>query len=99
VLFKRKTASLAADSGEVLQEAPVAPAAPARPKKEKLGWFEKRDRRRRRRKIFEEVLGWILVPAFVYLIYLGVQSVGGIPKELIDFGNELIAMAMKGGKG
>ena len=98
-MFKRKTASLAAESGEAVQEATAKPAAPARPKKEKLGWFEKRDRRRRRRKIFEEVLGWILVPAFVYLIYLGVQSIGGIPKELIDFGNELIAMAMKGGKG
>lgn len=97
MLFKRKTASLAAESGEVLQEAPTA--APARPAKEKLGWFEKRDRRRRRRKIFEEVLGWILVPAFIYLIYLGVQAVGGIPKELIDFANELIAIAMKGGKG
>jgi hypothetical protein len=72
---------------------------PARRTKEKLGWFEKRDRRRRRRKIFEEVLGWILVPAFIYLIYLGIKSVGGIPKELIDFGNELFSMAMKGGKG
>jgi hypothetical protein len=95
VLSKRKTASLAADGGEVLQEAQAAPRA----QKEKLGWFEKRDRRRRRRKIFEEVLGWILVPAFGYLIYLGVQAIGGIPKELIDFANELIALAMKGGKG
>ncbi|MCO5093087.1 hypothetical protein [Bosea sp. (in: a-proteobacteria)] len=98
MLFKRKSASLAAESGEVLAEAPAKKVA-ARPPKEKLGWFEKRDRRRRRRKVFEEVLGWILVPAFVYLIYLGVQAVGGIPKEVIDFGNELIAMAMKGGKG
>ncbi|MGX1742304.1 hypothetical protein ACWIEX_12185 [Bosea sp. NPDC055353] len=97
MLFKRKTASLAAESGEVLQEAPAP--TPARPAKEKLGWFEKRDRRRRRRKIFEEVLGWILVPALIYLIYLGVQAVGGIPKELIDFANEIIAIAMKGGKG
>ncbi|KRE03732.1 hypothetical protein ASE61_08815 [Bosea sp. Root670] len=99
MLFKRKTASLAAESGEVLQEAPAPAPAPARPAKEKLGWFEKRDRRRRRRKIFEEVLGWILVPALIYLIYLGVQAVGGIPKELIDFANEIIAIAMKGGKG
>lgn len=99
MLFKRKSASLAAESGEALDEAPAAPLAPARPKKEKLGWFEKRDRRRRRRKYFEEALGWILVPAFIYLIYLGVHAVGGIPKELIDFANELIAMAMKGGKG
>lgn len=99
MLFKRKTASLAAESGEVLQEASVTPAAPARPKKEKLGWFEKRDRRRRRRKIFEEVLGWILVPAIIYLIYLGIQAVGGIPKEIVDFANEIFTMAMKGGKG
>ena len=98
MLFKRKTASLAADGGEVLQEAPVAPTAPARPKKEKLGWFEKRARRRRRRIVFEEVLGWILVPAFIYLIYLGIKSVGGVPKELVDFGNELLGIVMKGGR-
>ena len=95
MLFKRKTASLAADGGEVLQEAPVAPTAPARPKKEKLGWFEKRDRRRRRRKIFEEVLGWILVPAFFYLGWLAYQAVGGVPKEIVDFGNELLGLALK----
>lgn len=93
MLFKRKSATLAAD-GEGMPATP----APARPAREKLGWFEKRDRRRRRRKIFEEVLGWILVPALVYLIYLGIKAVGGIPKELIDFANELIAVAMKGGK-
>ncbi|MFJ5369152.1 hypothetical protein ACIPIA_08015 [Bosea sp. CER48] len=95
MLFKRKSATLAAESGEGVPQV----SAPARPAKEKLGWFEKRDRRRRRRKIFEEVLGWILVPTFVYLIYLGIKSVGGIPKELIDFANEIFSMAMKGGKG
>ena len=92
--FRRKSESAWAQDGEATATA-VAAAAP----KEKLGWFEKRDRRRRRRKIFEEVLGWNLVPAFGYLIYLGVQAVGGIPKELIEFANELIAIAMKGGKG
>lgn len=70
----------------------------ARQPKQKLGWLEKRDQRRRRRILFEEVLGWILVPAFIYLIYLGVKSVGGIPKELVDFGNELIGIVMKGGR-
>ena len=45
------------------------------------------------------MLGWILVPTIIYLIYLGIQAVGGIPKELIDFANEVITMAMKGGKG
>ncbi|UZF93341.1 hypothetical protein [Bosea sp. NBC_00550] len=93
-MFKRKSATLAAETGEGVP----ATQAQARPAREKLGWFEKRDRRRRRRKIFEEVLGWILVPALVYLIYLGIKAVGGIPKELIDFANELIAVAMKGGK-
>lgn len=92
MLFRRKTATLVTETGEVATET----AAPPRRQKEKLGWFEKRSRRRRRRIIFEEVLGWILVPAFIYLIYLGIKSVGGIPKELVDFANELIAMALKG---
>lgn len=89
MFFKRKTDPVLAHAAE-----PV-PEQVARPAKEKLSWFEKRDRRRRKRKMFEEVLGWILVPAFVYLIYLGVKAVGGIPKELIDFGNELIGIALK----
>ena len=61
-------------------------AAPAR---QKLSWGEKRDRRRRRRKVFEEVLGWILVPALIYIAYLIFQAVGGIPKELQDFAAEV----------
>ena len=92
MLFRRKTDTLLAHAAEPAPEQ----AAPAR--KEKLSWFEKRDRRRRRRKLFEEVLGWILVPAFIYLIYLGGKAVGGIPKELIDFGNELLSLVMKGGR-
>lgn len=91
MFFKRKPAGALAEGAE-------APEHEVRASKQKLGWFEKRDRRRRRRKVFEEVLGWILVPAFIYLIYLGVKSVGGIPKELIDFGNELIGIVMKGGR-
>ncbi len=88
MLFRRKTQAAALQtSGDV----------PAQPAKEKLGWFEKRARRRRRRVLFEEILGWILVPAFGYLIYLGIKSVGGVPKEIIDFGNELIGIVMKGG--
>lgn len=90
MFFRRKTDTLLAPAAQPAPEK----APPAR--REKLGWFEKRDRRRRRRKMFEEVLGWILVPAFVYLIYLGVKAVGGIPKELIDFGNELVGIVFKG---
>ena len=92
MLFRRKTDTLLAHAAEPAPEQ-VAPA-----RKEKLSWFEKRDPRRRRRKVFEEILGWILVPAFVYLIYLGVKAVGGIPKEIIDFGNELLGLVMKGGR-
>lgn len=89
MFFKRKPANALAEGEEYLEQ-PV--------QREKLSWLEKRDRRRRRRKIFEEVLGWILVPAIIYLIYLGIQAVGGIPKELIEFGNELIGIMMKGGR-
>lgn len=71
-------------------------AAPA--PRTRLGWFEKRDRRRRRRKLFEEILGWILVPALIYLIYLGVKAVGGVPKEIVDFGNEIVGIVLKGGR-
>lgn len=85
--FKRKDDPVLAEAGE-----------PAPQPRQKLGWLEKRDRRRRRRKMFEEILGWILVPAFIYGIYLAVKSVGGIPKELVDFGNELIGIVMKGGR-
>lgn len=89
MFFKRRSESVWAQEGEVAAQA----AAPA--PKEKLGWFEKRARRRRRRIIFEEVLGWILVPAFLYLLYLGYRAVGGIPKEAVDFFQELIGLAMK----
>ncbi len=89
MFFKRKSESVWAQEGEVAAQA----AAPA--PKEKLGWFEKRARRRRRRIVFEEVLGWILVPAFLYLLYLGYRAVGGIPKEAMDFFQELIGLAMK----
>jgi hypothetical protein len=89
VFFKRKSESVWAQEGEVAAQA----AAPA--PKEKLGWFEKRARRRRRRIIFEEVLGWIMVPAFLYLLYLGYRAVGGVPKEAMDFFQELIGLAMK----
>ena len=90
MLFRRKSESAWAQDSEATAAAAAAPAA-----KEKLGWFEKRARRRRRRIVFEEVLGWILVPAFLYLIYLGYQAVGGVPKEIVDFGNELLGLALK----
>lgn len=87
--FKRKPTSLWA------QEDEIAPQAAAPVQKPKLGWFEKRARRRRRRMVFEEVLGWILVPGFLYLLYLGYRAVGGVPKEIVDFAQELIGLALK----
>lgn len=92
MLFRRKSAP------DVYAPGDAQPDAAVHQPKPKLGWLEKRDQRRPRRILFEEVLGWILVPAFIYLIYLAIKSVGGIPKELIDFGNELIGIVMKGGR-
>lgn len=69
----------------------------ATPVKGKLSWVEKRNRRRKRRKVFEEVLGWILVPALVYVVYLIFNAIGGIPKELTDFAAEVFA-AITGGR-
>jgi hypothetical protein len=69
----------------------------AAPTRQKLGWGEKRDKRRKRRKMFEEVLGWILVPALLYAAYLAFQAVGGIPKELTDFAAEVFATLTGGG--
>jgi hypothetical protein len=62
------------------------------PAKEKLSWGEKRDKRRRRRKVFEEVLGWLIVPALLYGAYLLIEAFGGIPKEAIEFAGELFRM-------
>lgn len=88
--FRRKAQSAWPIDGEVSPQA-AAPVA-----KEKLGWFEARARRRRRRKIFEEVLGWIIVPGFLYLLWLGYRAIGGVPKEIVDFGHELIGLVFKG---
>jgi hypothetical protein len=81
-----------------MTEQPMPAATPPRAAKPKLGWFEKRSRRRKRRIIFEEVLAWILVPAFLYLIYWGVQAIGGVPKEVRDFASELVSIVLRGGK-
>ena len=50
--------------------APAAPPAPAH----KLSWPEKRWQRRRRRRLFEEILGWILVPVICVALYWGVRA-------------------------
>lgn len=91
MLFKRRK-PLWSEGAEPMPEA--MPAASA--SRQQLSWFEKRDLRRRRRKRFEEILGWILVPGFLYLGWLAFDAVGGIPKEIVDFGNELVGLALRG---
>jgi hypothetical protein len=65
-----------------------AEAQPARPQRHKKGWREQRWERRRRRRFFEEVLGWILVPLILVAVYWGVKSglnaLGTTPTALIE---------------
>ena len=53
-------------------QAPPAPPSPVQP--HKLTWREKRWQRRRRRKLFEEILGWILVPIILVALYWAVRA-------------------------
>lgn len=64
-------------------------ASPPQTAKPKLGWGEKREIRRRRRHLFEEALGWILVPALIYAAYLGYQASGGIPEDWLAAGMDI----------
>ena len=50
---------------EIHDELKPPPAAPARG----LSWREKRWERRRKRLLFEELLGWILVPVILFAGY------------------------------
>jgi hypothetical protein len=67
-------------------------------KKQRVGWLEKRRIRRRKRVMFEEIMGWILVPFLLYFLYLGYKAMGGMPPAVKDFLNELLGLAMRGGK-
>lgn len=64
-----------------LHEAPIE-ATP------KLSWREKRELRRRRRVWFEEILGWIFVPAIIFgcywLLNVGLAALGTSPAALMD---------------
>jgi hypothetical protein len=58
-----------------IQESPLQPEpAPAAAPVQTLTARERRWQRRRRRKYFEEVLGWILVPIILGAIYWGVKA-------------------------
>ena len=58
-----------------IHEGPLQPASePVPASTQKLSWREKRWQRRRRRKMFEEVLGWVLVPIIIGALYWGVKA-------------------------
>ncbi len=65
----------------VLQPATLVPAA-------RKTWREQRWERRRRRYVFEEVLGWLLVPTIVFGAYwalnAGLGALGTSPRALIQ---------------
>ena len=69
-----------------VQDAPLEPA-PAAPEPRKT-WREQRWERRRRRRMFEEILGWILVPLIVlggiWAVNAGLEALGTSPAALIQ---------------
>lgn len=82
-----------------LQQATPAPTQRAAPQRYKKSWREKRWERRRRRRWFEEILGWILVPAIViaciWAVSAGLGAMGTDLNSLIQG----IKSIMSGGGG
>jgi uncharacterized membrane protein len=81
-------------TSEAEQQVPLETAAEPKPAAEaqaaaarKLTWREQRWQRRRRRKVFEEVLGWILVPIILiagyWAVVAGLNAAGTSPSALI----------------
>jgi hypothetical protein len=72
-------------TGEI-HEGPLEPTPT--PQAEKLTWREKRWERRRKRRMFEEVLGWILVPVILIALYwavkAGLSALGTSPSAVIQ---------------
>lgn len=81
-------------TGPLVQAAPTAelhqgPLEPTvHPQKVKRSWREQRWERRRRRRMTEEVLAWILVPiiivACVWAVKAGLAAFGTTPTALIE---------------
>ncbi|MCG7394045.1 hypothetical protein MHY87_14125 [Microvirga sp. ACRRW] len=61
---------------------------PQKQAKPKLSWREQREQRRRRRVWFEEILGWVLVPAIIvgcyWLLNVGLAAMGSSPEALLS---------------
>ena len=72
-------------TGEI-HEGPLEPTPT--PQAKKLTWREKRWERRRKRRMFEEVLGWILVPLILIALYwavkAGLSALGTSPSAVIQ---------------
>ena len=72
-------------TGEI-HEGPLEPTPT--PQGQKLTWREKRWERRRKRRMFEEVLGWILVPVILIALYwavkAGLSALGTSPSAVIQ---------------
>jgi hypothetical protein len=82
-------------SKAAVAEAPAEAAPAPVPRK---GWFEKRRERRKKRRLFEEVVAWIFVPALIYGCYLLYQASGGLPPAAFEFLGEMTSMALRGGR-
>jgi hypothetical protein len=80
---------------ETNSTAPEAAQAPAPRASAKVGWFERRRQRRRRRIMFEEILGWLLVPFIIYFIYLGYVAIGGLPQPAKDVIKEVTSGVLR----
>jgi hypothetical protein len=85
-------------AGEI-HEGPLAPVAAAPAPKQSLTWREQRWRRRRRRKIGEEILAWILVPLIVlgcwWLVNTVLSAMGTSPAAVIDQAKQAVQMLDK----
>ena len=85
-------------AGEI-HEGPLAPVVVAPAAKQPLTGREQRWRRRRRRKIGEEVLGWILVPLIVlggwWLVNTVLTAMGTTPAAVIDQAKQAVQMLDK----
>ncbi len=70
-----------------LREGPIEAIAAVAPAPRR-SWREKRQERRRRRRLFEEILGWILVPAMLFgaywLLVVVLTAVGTSPSAVIQ---------------
>lgn len=78
---------------------PLPQAKPVPPQRVRKSWREKRWERRRRRRFFEEVLAWILVPVILIAVYWGVKA--GLNAMGTDFTSLVqgIKTAISGGGG